>query len=140
MSFGSSTPGTQTNPVSNTLPPNSPSSSNSTSSPGFNSFPTSTIDKAGMSGQISSPSGGAAAATAGPATSSHVGVNPYTTPNANLPATSGMEKLTSSSYGHYAATVGATSVPEWYQQMGYHQYYAQGGDPYGLNNSQVSSN
>ena len=89
-----------------------------------------------MSGQISSPSG----ATAGPATTSHVGVNPYTTPNTNLPATSGMEKLTSSSYGHYAATVGATSVPEWYQQMGYHQYYAQGGDPYGLNNSQVKSN
>ena len=114
---------------SNTIPPNSPSSSNSTSSPGFNSFPTnSTMDKSGMSGQtslsVSSPS-------------AHV--NPYGA--AQTTTTPGMDKLTSSSYGHYAASVGATaatSVPEWYQQMGYHQYYAQGGDPYGLNNSQVN--
>ena len=110
---------------SNTIPPNSPSSSNSTSSPGFNSFPNSTtMDKSGMSGQtVSSPSAHS--------------VNPY---GAQTTTTPGMDKLTSSSYGHYAATVGAaaaTSVPEWYQQMGYHQYYAQGGDPYGLNNSQV---
>ena len=38
-----------------------------------------------------------------------------------------------------SATAGASSatgMPEWYQQMGYHQYYSQA-DPYGLNNSQV---
>ena len=149
---------------SGTLPPNSPSSSNSTSSPGVAPFAFNGLDKSGSSvGQNGSgtglgngsnslvPTGGSPSLLS---PSSLPVLHPYGT---NVTGSQGlpMDKL-SHAYSQSSA-IGASgpiwptgspatgvsgpapsSMPEWYQQMGYHQYYAQGGDPYGLNNSQVT--
>ena len=125
----------QNNNGSSTLPPNSPSSSNSTGSPtgfGFGNTDQKPLIPS-TPGALSSPNGLLTASVAS-------GMPSYGPTSTGL-SQSSMDKL-ANSYGQSVGswpTPGTPGVPEGYQQMWYHQYYSQGGDPYGLNNPQVNS-
>ena len=124
----------QNNNGSSTLPPNSPSSSNSTGSPtgfGFGNTDQKPLIPT-TPGALSSPNGLLTASAAS-------GMPSYGPTSTGL-SQSSMDKL-ANSYGQSVGswpTPGTPGVPEGYQQMWYHQYYSQGGDPYGLNNPQVN--
>lgn len=124
----------QNNNGSSTLPPNSPSSSNSTGSPtgfGFGNTDQKPLIPS-TPGALSSPNGLLTASVAS-------GMPSYGPTSTGL-SQSSMDKL-ANSYGQSVGswpTPGTPGVPESYQQMWYHQYYSQGGDPYGLNNPQVN--